>query len=328
MEDEEHAMNDIMVSILCTAYNHERYINRCLEGFLIQKTTFSYEVLINDDASTDNTRRIIEEYSLEYPNIIKPVYQEENQFSKGIMINRDILFPLARGKYIALCEGDDYWVDPYKLQRQVEALENNPECNMCLCRVRVVKENGTVTRQLMPCNKIDTGILSSDEFLKTEVYNTFQTSGFVMRKTALSYYYTKKPRFQQICNVGDIPLRLYFGSIGSIYYISDILSCYRIGSVSSISKQLEADKNKKIIAHLNMIETVKEFDEFTNYRYKDSSSKRILKNEFGILVDSGEYLKALSPIYREPFMHRSKKRRIQIVIMAAYEKLRDLLCSI
>ena len=121
MRDEN---NEILVSICCITYNHEKYIRDAIEGFLMQKTDFPFEVLIHDDASTDGTADIIREYETKYPDIIKPIYQTENQYSKGIKISATYNYPRAKGKYIALCEGDDYWIDPYKLQKQVDFLEH------------------------------------------------------------------------------------------------------------------------------------------------------------------------------------------------------------
>jgi len=120
-------MQKPFVSICCLAYNHEPYIRDCLDGFMIQQTNFDFEVLIHDDASTDKTAEIIREYEKKYPDIIKPIYQTENQYSKRVGITRVFQFPRARGKYIAMCEGDDYWTDPLKLQKQVDFLESNPD---------------------------------------------------------------------------------------------------------------------------------------------------------------------------------------------------------
>jgi glycosyltransferase involved in cell wall biosynthesis len=97
----------------------------------MQQTNFLFEILIHDDASTDNSAAIIREYEQKYPDLFKPIYQKENQYSKGISIWRDIQFPRAQGKYIAMCEGDGYWTDPYKLQKQVDFMETNPECGLC-----------------------------------------------------------------------------------------------------------------------------------------------------------------------------------------------------
>lgn len=123
--------NPVLVSISCITYNHAPFIRECLDGFIMQKTNFPFEVLIHDDASTDGTTEIIKEYEEKYPDIIKPLYEEENQWIKGRRGSAVFNFPRAKGKYIALCEGDDYWTDPLKLQKQVDFLEANPDYVMC-----------------------------------------------------------------------------------------------------------------------------------------------------------------------------------------------------
>lgn len=102
----------VMVSINCITYNQEEYIAKAIDSFLMQKTDFKYEILIHDDASTDNTANIIREYQEKYPDIIKPIYQKENQYSQGIKrVDYKFNYSRANGKYIAICEGDDYWTD-------------------------------------------------------------------------------------------------------------------------------------------------------------------------------------------------------------------------
>ena len=141
-------MTEPLVSICCLCYNHEPYIRECLEGFMMQKTNFAFEVLIHDDASTDKSAEIIREYEAKYPDIIKPIYQTENQYSKGVGVTRVYQFPRAKGKYIAMCEGDDYWTDPYKLQKQVGFLEANEDYSICSHRYKILEQ--------------ETGILESD----------------------------------------------------------------------------------------------------------------------------------------------------------------------
>lgn len=131
-----------LVSICCITYNHANFIRQCLDGFMMQEAPFLFEVLIHDDASTDGTADIIREYGEKYPDVIRPIYQTENQYSKG----KDVVlynFSRAKGKYIALCEGDDYWTDSMKLQKQVAVLEAHPEYNLCCHRYRIYdEENG------------------------------------------------------------------------------------------------------------------------------------------------------------------------------------------
>ena len=126
-----------LVSISCITYNHEPYIVQALNGFLMQKTSFPFEVLVHDDASTDRTADIIREYEKKFPKIIKPIYQKENQYSKGFTsVTATWNFPRAQGKYMALCEGDDYWIDENKLQMQVDFLEHNPDYGLCYTKTK------------------------------------------------------------------------------------------------------------------------------------------------------------------------------------------------
>lgn len=120
----------MMVSVICQTYNHENYIVDCLESLVSQKVDFRYEILVHDDASTDKTAEIIRGFEKKYPDLIKPIYQKVNQWSLGKKVLTGIQLPRCTGKYVAICEGDDYWIDSLKLQKQVNYLENNPDCTM------------------------------------------------------------------------------------------------------------------------------------------------------------------------------------------------------
>lgn len=130
-----------MVSICCITYNHEHFIHETIEGFLKQTTKFPVEIIIHDDASTDGTALIIQNYANRFPELIVPLFQKENQFSKGIKPSPTFVWPMAKGKYIALCEGDDFWTDPLKLQKQVDFLEANPQFSACAHKVNILFED-------------------------------------------------------------------------------------------------------------------------------------------------------------------------------------------
>ena len=136
--------DNICVSIICNTYNHEKYIAHALESFLMQKTDFSFEILVHDDASTDSTPDIIRAYVEKYPNIIKPILQTENQTTKGVYVTQAFQFSRAKGKYIAFCEGDDYWIDSNKLQFQVDWLEQHPQDIGCVHKYIVVDEDENI----------------------------------------------------------------------------------------------------------------------------------------------------------------------------------------
>ena len=148
----------LMVTVRCTAYNHESYIQQCLEGFVIQKTNFRFEVIVHDDASTDGTVTIIQEYAEKYPNIIKPIFETENQYSKRDGSLARIMDEHTHGKYVAFCEGDDYWVDPLKLQKQVDFLETHPEYGMVHTNFQyyINRDNAFIDNfQYSPKDKLD-----------------------------------------------------------------------------------------------------------------------------------------------------------------------------
>lgn len=268
--------NKVMVSICCTAYNHEKYIRQTLDGFLMQKTSFKYEIIIHDDASTDKTAAIIHEYEARYPDVIHPIYQTENQYSKGKEIIQTILAPKTHGKYVALCEGDDYWSDPHKLQRQVDALERKKECYMCVHRTEEVKENGEKTNVLFPKTELNEGVISSRNFLSMTVKYSFHTSSYMFVGEKWREYNENPPTFRRVCPVGDEAYMLYFGQLGSVYYIPDKMSCYRRGVPSSWSKlQNTGDVSLKAVRLTYQLdETIRLYDEYTNQRYHDICIKR------------------------------------------------------
>lgn len=140
--------NAPLVSVGIITYNHENYIRQCLEGIMMQKTNFAIEVVIGEDVSTDNTRAIVKEFEQKYPGIIKPIYHDKNV--GGGRNAYEFVYPRLSGKYIAICEGDDYWTDPYKLQKQVDFLEQNPDYVLCFHQIGIVDQHNEYTRQQPP----------------------------------------------------------------------------------------------------------------------------------------------------------------------------------
>jgi glycosyltransferase involved in cell wall biosynthesis len=157
-------INKPLVSICSLTFNHEAFIRDCLDGFVMQKTNFTYEILIHDDASTDKTQTIIKEYQSKYPDLIKPILQKENQFSKGVKgINGKYNFSRSQGKYLALCEGDDYWTDPYKLQKQVDYMEANPEVVLTHHLYKNIDLDGKIiseSKNPLPCTLVYRNVMS------------------------------------------------------------------------------------------------------------------------------------------------------------------------
>lgn len=212
-------MNLPIVSICCITYNHEKYIKDAIEGFLMQETVFPYEIIIHDDASTDSTASIIKSYAEKNLNIVS-IIQKENQYSQRINVLSTFVYPIARGKYIALCEGDDYWTDPLKLQKQIGYMEQHPECTLCVHASTDVDETGEFVKKRVRYKSnrivpIDDLILGGGGF--AVLASTIYPSRLLSK---LPSYYFKSP-------VGDVPLHLFLATQGNVFYFYDNMSNYR-----------------------------------------------------------------------------------------------------
>lgn len=213
-------MPEVMVSICCTVYNHERYIRQCLEGFVAQESEYTYEILVHDDASTDRSAEIIREYEEKYPEVMRPIYQVENQYSQNVPIYTSILFPKARGKYLAFCEGDDYWCDPHKLQKQISFLESHPEYSASVHNVLTVDiDDNPMFRNSFGTENHDIVVDGAMKFP--------QTSSYVMRNPMLDQSEEGKKVFSAMIG-SDKSFMLYMLKTGKIRFFSDFMSHYRL----------------------------------------------------------------------------------------------------
>ncbi len=172
--------SEVRVSICCTTYNHEDYIEETLRGFLIQRTQFPFEIIVHDDASTDNTLGILRKYKNEYPELINLIAQNINQYSQGKKIARDFVWSEAKGDYIALCEGDDYWIAAQKLQMQFDALENNKTIDLCFHDHYDLDVSGKITPSLIHSNRKN-HVLEVKEILMAD--GSFMSTASLMIKT-------------------------------------------------------------------------------------------------------------------------------------------------
>ena len=220
-----------LVSICCITYNHKEYIRDALDGFLSQRTDFPYEILINDDASTDGTADIIREYEQKYPEKIRALLQTENQYSKGITNPSGAFnFPRVRGSYVAMCEGDDYWTDPEKLQKQVDYMEAHPDCSLCFHSARIITVDGSLSDKRMRPYP-ESRIVSPSEIVD-------KPQGYAMASMMFrSEIIRKLPKYYVNCPVGDTPLQLMAAATGYGYYMDQDMSVYRLGAAVSWTSQ-------------------------------------------------------------------------------------------
>lgn len=221
----------ILVAIHCLVYNHEPYLRDCFEGFVMQKTNFRFVAIVHDDASTDGSAAIIREYEEKYPDIIKPIYEAENQYSKrdgsiGRIMNAAI--DATGAKYIAMCEGDDYWTDPLKLQKQVDFLESHPEYSMCFSNAKVI---GGTNEEVHMYDSLQDRDYQAIDILKKWTIPTCT----VLYRRGVRLVPNKSIVF------GDIYLFLQLAQQGKVRCQNEEMACYRRhpGSASSIKSNEE-----------------------------------------------------------------------------------------
>lgn len=261
--------DSIMVSIICNAYNHGEYIKDALEGFVVQKTTFPFEILIHDDASTDDTAEIIRQYERKYPELIKPIYQRENQHSQNISISNTFQYPRAKGRYIALCEGDDYWIDDHKLQKQFDAMEKCQEVDMC-AHTASIKIGGKYKGLIMPKDKMC--IIETNEVIQGGG-GYFATNSLFFRRNI----FKDVPSFRIAYQI-DYSLQIWGSLRGGVLFIPDNMSVYRKFNKNSWSLRMRKDAGamekslKKIEEMLNILNAE------THYNYNDIIQERISAN--------------------------------------------------
>lgn len=286
--------SQVMVSISCITFNHEPYIARALDSFLMQKTSFPFEILVYDDASTDRTQEIIREYERNYPDVIKPYYQTENQYSKGkYNVEGFYNYPRAKGKYIAMCDGDDYWIDEKKLQMQVDYMEAHPECAMCLHSARIeTVETAIQPLHIRPYRK-NRCIPAEQVIDKASNYPTASLVFPAKYIRDLQDYYYVSP-------VGDIPIQIHMASKGTVYYMDREMSVYRQGvSVSWSALMKQGDYKQNLIDHHNAMKVMyRGFSQETGGKYDGSIQRACRRMDFLTLINVKEYDEALSPSYR------------------------------
>lgn len=316
---------DIKVSIMCLVYNHEKYLNDCLSGLVNQKTNFHYEVIVHDDASTDGSVGIIKNYARKYPNIIKPILQVDNQFSKGIYIAKEFFLPALNGKYVAFCEGDDYWIDENKLQKQYEALEANPKCFMCVHKVKNVNKYGEDLGTYHPNAPLPNSCtIESKDFIKLicESY-AFQTSSYFFNAEKIRQYYTEIPRFRKLAPVGDQAYLLYFGNLGSVYYIDEAMSCYRNDCEGSFSEKfLASDRDEKIRFCKQMIEMYVEYNKYTKMKYEESCNFAITKFNYYKALYENKYEVLIEKRFRKYLRKETFKSRLYIYFWGIIRRIK------
>lgn len=307
------------VSVVCIAFNQVKYIRQCMESIVTQKTSFPFHLLIHDDCSTDGTTEIIREFEEKYPDIVKPLYEEENQYKKGGVMPSYLVLPHVTGKYVAFCEGDDYWDDPLKLQKQFDALEANPDCHLCVHRVKTVWENGEDSGISIPNKFSGTQNIPSETFIRSVEDFQFHLLSFFFRGEDIRAYINDLPEFAKIADVSDECFELYFGNLGNVCFIDETMASHRAGSIGCWNSRNQDEKRVK--HHEKMIAAMESYDEYTQGKYHELCEHYILHQHYHIVTIRKDCKTQLKKEYREFYRDYGIKYRLRLWLNAYFPKI-------
>ncbi|MCI8490132.1 MAG: glycosyltransferase [Lachnospiraceae bacterium] len=272
----------ITVSVICATFNHEEFITDAIEGVLNQKVNFRFELIVHDDASTDKSAEIIQKYAREYPNIIHTVIQAENQY-QHCRIYPTFLFPNVKGKFIAFCEGDDYWIDENKLQMQVDFLEAHPEYSMCMHNA--IKLNYETGEEKLLDTFPEDGTYSQEQQILAGLGTDFPAfASYVFRADLLR----EIPDFFLASNVVDYPIRQYLASKGKIFYFKRPMSVYRSATPQSYMKKTAASQLFYNNYTLDMIRFFMKFNQYTSQKFYHILEDKLISDYFGFCLSIGK----------------------------------------
>jgi glycosyltransferase involved in cell wall biosynthesis len=287
-----------LVSILCTTYNHALYVEDAIRGFLIQKTDFPFEIIVHDDVSTDHTRTLIDRYAAAYPTIIRTVYQKENQYSRGAMILM-LAARHATGDFIAFCEGDDYWIDPDKLQIQVDALKAHPDCELSFHPA--VKTRQEIPGDALFCRRANGSRVLPIGPIIREGGSYMPTASMVIKKAFFERAFQDENPFYQRHMMG-YSFQILCSLAGGALYIDRPMSVYRVFSEGSWTQTIAKDSSfyKKWLA--NYLDTLHGIDALTGYRYSRDILHTLRRCHLSVLNN-----KALEFDFRRAYVATHKK---------------------
>lgn len=293
-------MKKVLVRVILNTYNNEKTIQKCLDSILAQKTDFDFEILVYDDASTDKTAEIIKLYEKKYPEIIKPIYQTENQAQKGIDINKEYQYGRAQGKYIAIADADGYWISEEKLQLQLDSLEHHPEISMCAhSSVLLLDKDNRKTKKLVVSKK--NCVLTFERIISIE--DSFVPVNSIMYRANVDETHRAFREKYPFIYTGV----LQCGINGGVLYLGKIMSVCRKKSFES-----EYDEEKAIKGYELLCDMLTEVDKETNSEFAELINLHKIQQRFNILKIQKNYREMKSKEYKIVFKKLSLKEKIKV----------------
>jgi glycosyltransferase involved in cell wall biosynthesis len=287
--DESRRDQTPLVSICCAAYNHDSFIGEAIEGFLMQRTCFPVEILIHDDASTDRTAAIVRNYEARYPWLIRTIYQSENQYSKNVHVAH-LNYARARGSYIALCEGDDAWTDPLKLEKQIGLMQKHPNCQISFhCAPRIdYARNGQ--RKMIGLYGNTNRVVPTEEVI-VKKFGTIPTASCVLNTEAVRRF-TAFSCARPYLTLGDIYMQIISSLNGGALYLNEPMSLYRARTEGSWTWRAEYNPAFRVRHARAVARSFVELDALTDHRFSEAFRQATRKYVNGVIrsrdIDAGE----------------------------------------
>lgn len=304
-------MENIKVSVYCLAYNHERYIAQTIESILSQKTCFDFQLIIHDDASSDKTAEIVAEYAKKYPKTIVPIFQKENQYSQGISIIQNYIYPKIQGDYVAICEGDDYWSNDNKLQLQYDFLSENKNYSaVCHAAKKINAVTDEEIAEIRPFNcDMDCDMIDAIHGLGSSI----ATNSCFFRKNVYQELFRLKASLPRT-GVGDYLLLVAAANCGKIRYIDKNMSVYRYGVPGSwttkMKKSGRANKKEFLRKQENLLEAL---EKNIDKSFSNTVQEELAANRFEICLLNGD-IKEIFSRYKRNYMQLSLKCKLKLYV--------------
>ena len=306
-EEETMQTQQALVTVILPTHNHAPFIAQAIESVLMQETDFPFDILLHDDASTDGTADVCRDYAARYPEKITLIAQTVNQYTIDRRIQSHILIPRVNAKYTAILDGDDYWIDPLKLQKQVDYLEAHPDCTLCIGGADLVDVNNQVIGHVKPY-EIDRIVDPVDMIKGGGGFNA--TNTIVMPTQLLK----NLPEFADHVEAEDIPFQLLGALTGYAYYLADTLMAYRLAVPGSWStRQYASAMETRIKTSRDLIALNEGYDAYSGGKYHDAFVQAIHYQEFLILTYQHKIKEAKRPPYRMFYDQLSSKRKIRLL---------------
>lgn len=292
-----------VVTVVCLTFNHASYVAKALDSFLKQETDFAFTVLVHDDASTDGTAQIVQRYANDHPDIIRPILQTENQYSQGVKVLAHVL-SMVQTEFAAVCEGDDFWTDSRKLQRQVDWMRANPEGSLCVHATLMTSPDGRPVGEMRA--RSGDGDLTLKEILVG--HDSIHTSSLLLRSAMVR----ELPRFYHLAPVGDRPLKMHLATCGTVHYLDAVMSTYRYGVSGSWTDRMKEPQ----VALNHARRTLDYLDEFNRHTRGQHSDivlglsapfrRRLLASEMEQAMESGRYADLLDARFAQVLTPRTR----------------------